>query len=174
MRRGGNGNSPSTNHTKETKMIVFRGQLKRGENSTVTSILEEIPDIYSDFYITKNNLRLFIKENTDLLVECLKKGDKIVYSEEDGAIFVTGWSDKSPRKYVKILSKNERSADRLLKALLWNIDCELWIKIKKNNPILSILKRNNFRFIGNRGKEILLVRKPLNKKDNKPQGAEQC
>ena len=105
-----------------------------------------------------------------MLIECLKKGDKIVYSEEDGVLLVTGWSDKSPRKYIKILATNDRSADRLLKTLLWNINCELWAKIKKNNTVLSILKHNNFRFIGNRGKEILLVRKPLIKKDNKPKG----
>ena len=140
-------------------MIYFKQQVSKKEKKLIESILGEFTDLYGDFYITKDNLRLFIKENIHLLYECLKKGDKITFSEEEGIIFITGWSDKAPRKYLKILAKNEHCADRLLKATLWRIDEDLFIKLKKNNPLIRVLENNNFRFLGNRGKEILFCRK---------------
>ena len=146
-------------------MIIFKtGRLSEREERIIDEILEECDDIYRDFYITRNNLRLFIQENKDLLYLGLRKGDKLIYEENRGFIFITGWSDnKSPRKYVKILAINDHSADRLLKALAWNIKTDLYIKIKKNNPLVAILKRNNYRFIGDRGLEVLLCRKYIPK-----------
>jgi hypothetical protein len=60
-------------------VINIKGQLNRKEIQQVDTLLEEFPDLYGDFYITKSNLRLFIKENKHLFYECLKKGDKIVW-----------------------------------------------------------------------------------------------
>ena len=121
--------------------------------------VSKVETIYGDFYITRNNLRLYIKENKNLLFECLKKGDKIVFDEKRGIIFVTGWSDKAPRKYIKILSKDEESADKLLKIFLWQVNCDVYAKVNKNNPVKKVLQRNNFKFVGDRGREILLYRK---------------
>lgn len=146
-------------------MIKFKQLVSKKEKQEVESIMSDLLDTYSDFYLTKNNLRLFIKENTHLLYDSLKKGDKIAYSEHDGIALITGWSDRAPRKYVKILSKDVNSANRLLKIIAWNVNCDMWIKIKKNNPIKNILPTNNFKFAGNRGKEILFVRKYI-----KPEG----
>lgn len=140
-------------------MIQFGTQISKKQRKSVEAILQEYTDEYRDFYITKSNLRLFIKENEHLLFEALKKGDKISFGSEDGIIFVTGWSDNSPRKYLKILAKDDKSADRLLKILLWNVKTDLYIKIKKNNPVLSVLQKNSFVFKGSRGREILLTRK---------------
>jgi len=140
-------------------MIKFIGFPKKKERLGIKLLIDEMVDFYGDFYITRNNLRLFIKENTDLLYKCLQKGDKLAYSDKDGVAFVTGFSDKSKRKYVKLLPSDIVSADRLIKVLTWNVECDLWIKIKKNNPIKNALIKNNFRFAGDRGKEILLVRK---------------
>jgi len=143
-------------------MIVTKGQLGKKEQGIVSSILEEFTDDYSDFYITKNNLRLFLRENKDILFECLKDGDKITYSEEHGMIFLYGYSDKAHRHYIKILSKDSNSADKLIKVTLWNYGgIDLYAKIKTNNPLTEILKKNNFRYLGNRGKEILLMRKGI-------------
>jgi len=139
-------------------MIQFGTQISKKQRKIIENLLQEYTDDYSDFYITQSNLRLFIKENEHLLFEALKKGDKIVFGEE-GIAFVTGWSDKASRKYVKLLIKDTHSANKLLKVLLWNIKTDLYIKIKKNNPLLEILKKNGFYFKGDRGKEILLVRK---------------
>jgi len=142
-------------------MIKFVTQISKKDKKALDSILQEYVDVFSDFYMTKQNLRLFIKDNRHLLFDSLKGGDKIAFSEDDGLAFVTGWSDNMERKYLKILAKDNESANKLLKVLLWNIDTDLYIKIKKNNPILSTLQKNNFVFRGNRGKEILLVRKYL-------------
>ena len=95
-------------------------------------LIEDFTDVYSDFYLTKNNLRLFIKENISTLFECLQAGDKIAYCD-DGVAIVTGFSDKMPRKYVKLLTKNDAVAEKILKVLGWNLDCDLYIKLKKNN-----------------------------------------
>jgi len=139
-------------------MIKFGTQISKKECKIIFDLLEEYTDEYRDFYITQSNLRLFIKENPHLLFKALKKGDKIVYGEE-GIVFVTGWSDNSKRKYLKVLSKDNNSADKLLKILLWKINTDLYIKIKKNNPLSEILKKNGFYFKGDRGKEILMVKK---------------
>jgi hypothetical protein len=150
-------------------MIEFRnGKLKKKEESDIRNLINELVDFYGDFYVTRNNLRLFIKENSHVFFEGLEKGDKMTYSESDGIIFVTGFSDKSDRKYIKPLVKDIESADKLLKVLVWHTTCELWAKVKKNNPITKALIKNNFRFAGDRGKEILLVRKyiPSTKEDS--------
>lgn len=139
-------------------MIIFKSGLSKKEKDMITSLVFEFTDIYSDFYLTKNNLRLFIKENLNVFFECLQKGDKIAYCDE-GLAVITGFSDKMNRKYLKLLTKNDTVVESLLKVLAWNLDCDLFIKIKKNNPVKGILIKNGFRFLGGRGKEILLMRK---------------
>jgi len=141
-------------------MIQFKsGKLSKKEKVIINNLLDEILDPYGDYYITRLNLRLYIRQNKELLFEALAKGDKLVYAEDKGMIFVTGWSDNFDRKYVKILAVDNKSADKLLKVMLWNIKTDLYIKIKKNNPLLAILKENNYRFVGDRGLEVLLCRK---------------
>lgn len=139
-------------------MITFKSGLSKKEKPEVASIISELTDVYSDFYITKNNLRLFIKENMPALFECVQKGDKIAYCP-GGVLIVTGFSDKMPRKYVKILAKDLQTAENLLKVMNWHLDCNLYIKIKKNNPLKSVLMKCGFQFLGGRGKEILLTKK---------------
>lgn len=139
-------------------MIIFKTGLSKKERMELTSLISEFTDVYSDFYITKNNLRLFIKENITVLFECLQKGDKVAYSE-DGVAIVTGFSDKMNRKYLKILAKTNDDVEKLIKIMIWNLDCDLFIKIKKNNPQKGILLKLGFKFLGGRGKEILLMRK---------------
>ena len=154
-------------------MLQYKfGPLSKQDKKEINSLLDNISDLYSDFYITKENLRLYIKENTHLLYEGISKKDKIVYGEE-GILFIHGFSDQSRRKYVKILSDNAENASKLIRFLnLQLLDTELYIKIKKENPILKSFQINKFKFVGDRGKEILLCRKPIkddfkvNKGDN--------
>lgn len=149
-------------------MITFKTGLAKNEVSYIKSIVDDIVDTYSEFYITKNNLRLMIKDNFDVLLDCLKKGDKIAF-DDIGLAIVTGYSDKSPRKYLKILVKDLKHVDPLLKILFWNVkEKEVYIKLKNNNPLKELLlsrpcKRENgrllysgFEFVGGRGKESLL------------------
>lgn len=136
-------------------MIIVKQLLSEKEKQEVSGLIDELSDLYSDFYITKDNLRLFIKENKDLFFEALKRGDKVVW-DDNGIAFITGWSDKSPRKYIKILAKDEESAEQLIKIIFWNVKTDLWAKIKKENPIRRVLQKNQFKFCGDRGREILL------------------
>ena len=143
-------------------MLLFKtGKLNKQDKEKIDYILNEIVDIYGDFYTTKNNIRLMLRENSHILYEDLKKGDKIIYGEE-GILFIHGFSDQSRRKYVKILSDNAENASKLIKFLnLQLTDIELYVKIKKENPILKSFQINKFKFVGDRGKEILLCRKPI-------------
>ena len=141
-------------------MIIFKhGQLNKKEKKIIESITGECSDLFGDAYITKNNLRLFLRENVGLLFEGLSKGDKIAYEEDRGFVFICGYSDNAPRKYIKILTKDEDSTNRLVKTLQWHVKEDLFCKIKKNNPIKRVLERNGFRWAGDRGKECLLCRK---------------
>ena len=143
-------------------MLLFKtGNLTKQDKKEIDYILNEIVDIYADFYTTKNNIRLMIRENSHILYEDLKKRDKIIYGEE-GILFVTGFSDNARRKYVKILSDNAENASKLIKFLNLQLpNIELYVKIKKENPILKSFQTNEFKFVGDRGKEILLCRKPI-------------
>ena len=143
-------------------MKKFKSRLIKKEVVKITEMVQELHDYFGDFYITKDNLRLFLKENISLLFDGLKTGDKICYDKE-GIIFVTGFSDKNPRKYIKLLVKNEKAANDLLTMLSWNLKCSLWAKLKVRNPLVKILQENGFNYFANRGKEILLVRKYINK-----------
>ncbi len=147
-------------------MVKYKsGKLSKKEQAIINDILIEKSDIYKDFYITRSNLRLFIIDNPHLLYDCLAKGDGIVYSPDEGMIFVTGFSDNGKRIYIKPLVENAEAGDRLLKVLLWNVkNIDLYAKIKKNNPIKSVLLRNSFSFLGDRGKEILLKRQYIQTK----------
>ena len=141
-------------------MIQIKSKLSKKDEKIVNSIMGEIYDVYGDFYITKSNTRIYLKENIEILYKCLHKGDKIIFADEGIAIIV-GWSDKSPRKYLKLLSKNDQITDKLIKNINWNISEELFCKIKKTNPLKNILLRNNWKFFADRGKEILLKRETI-------------
>jgi hypothetical protein len=124
-------------------------------------ILYEICDAYGDFYLTKDNIRIPFRDNKEIFYECIQKGDKVIYDDdrEDGVAIILGYSDKSPRKYLKILSKSPDAISRMLKFINWHVNkIPLYIKIKKNNPLVNILRQNNFSFQGNRGNELLMCK----------------
>lgn len=141
-------------------MISIKSTLSKKDQQKVKSILAGLVDYYGDFYLTSNRIRLSIIENISVLFACLKKGDKILFDDE-GVALVLGYSDQSPRKYVKILAQDETFADKLIKNLNWAIPDELFVKIKENNPLKKILLKNRFRYFGSRGKECLLKREAI-------------
>ena len=141
-------------------MISIKSILSKNDQRIVSSIIGELPDFYSDFYLTQNNLRLSIKDNVQSLYILLKGGDKILFDEGCVACII-GYSEKAPRKFVKILVKDDKLADKIIKNINWAISDELFIKIKENNPLKKILLRNRFKYFGNRGKEILLKREAI-------------
>lgn len=141
-------------------MLICKEGLSKKEKRFVQNALENNVDLFSDFYVTKDNIRIGIRENSDILFNYLQKGDVIVYEEnnENGLALVTGWSDKASRKYVKLLSKDEHLASNLLKIINWNANIDLYAKLKKNNPLIKVFQRNGYSFKGDRGSEILLMR----------------
>lgn len=148
-------------------MILIKSQLSKKDKKIVESILSELVDIYGDFYITQNNLRLPIRENLNLLYKLLREGDKIIFEEDGESIAVIlGYAEKSSRKYLRILSKNNKTLDKLLKGIDWNITDDIYCKIKKKNYTKEILLKNKYKFIGNRGSEVLLVKQGVNYNGN--------
>jgi len=145
-------------------VLKIKSTLSEKDKKEVFNILNEVIDIYSDFYLTKNNLRYYIKENIEILYKSLHDGDKTIFID-GGIAVILGWSDKSPRKYLKLLAKDNKIADRLIKNINWNITEELYCKIKKNNPLKNILLQNKWKFAGDRGKEILLKREEIELKE---------
>ena len=141
-------------------MITVKTQRpSKKEFQTLERILQEYSDIYRDFYMTKGNLRLFIRENFHLFQKCLKAGDKVSFDETRGIAFITGFSDNAPRKYLKVLCNDIADATHLTKSLIAKTNCDLWCKIKQNNPLTKALIRNGFIHYKNRGREILFYRK---------------
>ena len=140
-------------------MIVFKSNgLSSKEEAQIFGLIDEVTDPYQDAYLTKENLRLLIKENIPTFFKSLKQGNKIAFNEL-GLATVTGYDDKAPRKYMKVLVKNLEAVPGLVKAIYWHIKEDLFCKVKNNNPLKDILLRNGFRFVGGRGKETLLVHK---------------
>lgn len=151
--------SPFGARKKEIIMIICKKEkLSQKDQKIIRDVLVEYEDIYRDAYITKNNLRLFIKDNLDMVFQGISKGDYIAY-DSFGVALVTGFSDNGNRKYLKILTQDLKFVEKLIRVIFWNLECDLWIKIKKNNPLKSVLLKNGFQFAGSRGKEILLVHK---------------
>jgi preprotein translocase subunit YajC len=161
-------------------MIYSKQYLAKKEKQTIKVIIDEISDIYGEFYITKNKLRLFIKENIESLWETLKKGDRIIFGEAAVGV-ITGFADKTieitdtktnekkiipSRKYVSILAKDERNADRLLQYIAGKFKkIDIYTKIKKDNPILKCFYNNGFIFLHGRGAELLLIKPKNDKKE---------
>ena len=132
-------------------------KLNQEQKEQVTKIVNQINDLDRDFYLTQNNRRLFIRENIEILFNLLEKGDKIVYCNE-GIGIVNGYAEKTKRKYVKLLTDNLKIADEILQLIVWDATEILFVKLKKNNPLIKVFKNNGFIHWGNRGAEELLQR----------------
>lgn len=134
-------------------------------------------DPYSDFYITKNNKRLFLN-NTDIAKQvfnnCLRYNEKCYIKEENDEIkavlIIVGYKEKTERKYLKILAKNKRDVKDLFAFLIWQeLPSNVFIKAHKTNSNLVkfdertkrykpsyAVRRAGFRVIAVREKDVLL------------------
>ena len=138
-------------------MIIVKNGVSKKDKRKIACILTDLCDIYRDFYLTKNNLRLFIQDNITVLFDDMGKGDLIAFGKE-GIGIITGYSDKAKRKYIKILANTQANADKIIHVLLWEAKCDLWAKVKANSFLRLALENNNFRYYKYRGREILLFR----------------
>lgn len=116
-----------------------------------------------DFYITQDNKRAYITSEV-ILCKLLKSSifcQVTTTDDNDYTGIVIVWKSLGgniTRNYVKLLAANTTEADKLLTILNWNFPKELYVKISKDSPMLSVFKRKGFRFQGGRGKQVLLVR----------------
>lgn len=126
--------------------------------------VKDVQDNHEDFYITKNRERIFLKDLNSIL-KLLKTQE--IYGIFDGELkaIMMIYKEKGFRPYLKLLSKKTKYSYHLLKYFSWNYSDEIFIKVKKSNPLANIALRFGFRFIGNRGSEILFIREKKEKKD---------
>jgi len=126
-----------------------------------------------DFYVTNNNSRQIIKDDSSVK-QFLKECSNIFIVEERGDIIgIIGlWESKGnnlSRFYIKLNSLTDEVADKLLNVFIWNVNKELYAKIKKNSKFYKVFRNNRFNFIGDRGSEVLLYnpnRKKINGNNN--------
>lgn len=125
-------------------------------------------DVWEDFYLTKDKSRQMINKLS--LIEKLLKYQEVFVVDDNGlkGIMII-LKEKGFRPYIKLLVEKIDYASDLLKFLDWNYgNKELFIKIKKLNPICKILNFKNrfglpiygFTFCGDRGQEVLYIKKP--------------
>jgi len=116
-----------------------------------------------DFYITENNQRIFVKNTSDLK-KLLKNSYNVFYENEfdrKGIILVwKSFGGEKARKFIKLVADSKQEVRDLLTILLWRYNKELYVKLRKESPYISVFREKGFNFIGNRGSEVLLFRKP--------------
>lgn len=150
-------------------------------------------DKYSDFYVTKNNKRLFLSNANiakKVFYDCLKHNEKCFIKEDNDCIsavlLITGYKDRFDRKYVKILTTSKDDYRDLLRYLQWQKLSNLFIKSRKDNtnfikynerlkdnPITKgykpayFIRRSGFKIIAVRDKEVLLKKEEYRYEYNK-------
>jgi hypothetical protein len=136
--------------------------IDRLKNRDLCDILDYIKhNRDTDFYITENNERKFFASRRDVKIMfksiCTFRSTD-TKGEIDGMVFIwKSLGNNIPRYYLKITAQNEDIGQKLLKVLLWNFGhLELYVKINKQNKLLTALKIHGFKFFGDRGKEVLL------------------
>jgi len=129
----------------------------------VKEFIKNTKDYYSELYITYKKERLFL--NNEYILEKILKHQEIygVFEKELTGILLI-YREKSYRPYVKILAKDRDSQSKLIKFLMWNFsEKDLYLKLKKENPLSKYIQKFGFTFLGDRGTEILLYRKGIKK-----------
>jgi len=138
----------------------------------VYDFIRRVTDKFHELYITIDKQRYYL---TDLKIIEKTVKNYILYGLYEnglkGVILIC--YEKGFRPYVKILSQNRNIETALLKFLLWNYsDKELFIKLKKENPLVNYLQLKNkktgkllfgFEFLAGRDTEILLIKKAIKK-----------
>jgi len=138
-------------------------------------------DPYSDFYITKDNKRLFLT-NPDVakqvFKDCIKYGNKCFIKEEKDEIkailLIIGYKDKYERKYIKVLAKSKQDFQDMFAYLQWQELKDLFMKVRNTNKNFVkydekikrykpsyILRKSGFSIIAVRDREVLLKKENL-------------
>lgn len=132
-------------------------RLSTNKKLEVFEFIKNTPDKFNDFYITINKNRILLN-NLNLLNKILKK--QICYGLYNPSLKAMAiiYKEKGYRAYLKLLASDLTSIIDLLIFIGWNHNDELYVKIKRFNPIKEILQEKGFYIYKNRGREILLKR----------------
>lgn len=127
----------------------------------VYEFVQRVKDRFQDFYITQENQRLFLTD-FKAIKKLLEKQE--VYSIYDKGVkgLMIVYKEKGYRPYIKLLTETRKAESALIKYLMMNFsEQDLYIKVKKENPLAKYLKYFGFIQTGDRGLEILLFRKGI-------------
>lgn len=146
-------------------------------------------DPYSDFYVSKNNKRLFLNNNikicNSVFNDCLKYGEKCFIKEDNNVIkailLIVGYKDKLERKYLKVLAHSKDDVKDLFAYLIWQkLPPNIFIKVHKTNKYIIgydqknkrytpsyALRKAGFRIIAVREKEVLLKKEDIKREYRK-------
>jgi hypothetical protein len=139
--------------------------IKRLNEKNIVDLIEffdKVPDKFEDTYITTNKQRLFFKNNLTLIKKVLSNQE--VYGLENNGIkaIMIIVRDKGFRPYVKLLAENSKYTIDMLKWFKWTFfEKDMYFKLKKNNPLSTMIKKTGFVKIGDRGLEDLFFKKGL-------------
>ena len=113
-----------------------------------------------DFYLTQDNTRIYIEDIVNLKKLFKNSRDLYVLKEKgDYAAFCLVWKSfggDKVRHYLKLIAKDSNAASNLLRGFFWNVNLELFVKINKRHKFLDVFKKYRFKFLGGRGRQILL------------------
>lgn len=144
-------------------------------------------DPYSDFFITKDNKRLYLTNNKNATIafnDCIKHGNKCFIKEENNEIkavlLVVGFMDKFERKHIKVLAKSKHDVQDLFAFLKWQDLKDLFMEVKATNTKFVkydernkrykpsyALRRNGFEVIAVRNRHVLLKKEERKFRYNK-------
>lgn len=134
-------------------------RLNNKHNIDVLELIYKIGDKYKDFYITVNKERKYNFTFSDVNYLLNRYNCYGLFDNELKGILII-YKEKGFRSYLKILADNNVIVDKLIKYLMWHNKEELFVKLKKLNPIVNVLRKYRFSFLGDRGSEVLLNYKP--------------
>ena len=137
-------------------------KLKIQNKIDVYEFLSRINDRYEDTYITVNKERKFLKKDWSLIEKVLQKQEVYGLFQNGLKVIMIIFKEKGFRPYVKLLSENSKYTIDMLKFLKWNFfEKDLYMKLKKENPLSEQIKKTGFVMIGNRGRELLFYKKGM-------------
>ena len=135
------------------------------KNIDYTGILDLVKTMRdSDFYFTENNERFYVTDFSTL--KRFLRACRFIYVKKEKGEYrglVMLWKSTGggkDRYYLKMCALTPNDARDLMTVLLWNVSKEIFVKIRKENKILPVIRSKGFRFLGGRGIQVLLSKQP--------------
>lgn len=136
-------------------------RLTKRNTMDVFEFVQKTKDKFEDFYITKNNQRLFLTDLKTISKLLEKQEVYSVYDKGIKSLFII-FREKGFRTYIKLLSETRSAESSAVKSIMMNFsEQDLYIKVKKENNLAKYLKYFGFLLTGDRGAEVLLYRKGI-------------